>query len=178
MKITVKDMCLIAIFTAVIAALAQLTIPVPGIPLTMQTFAVPLAGAVLGAKKGALSAFVYILLGAMGAPVFHAFQGGIGMIAGPTGGFILAFPLYAFIVGFAADKNNRLWLATGLVIGMTVLFLLGGIIFPVFIFPRVSFQAAFLGWVLPFLLPDLIKIIMVYFISIEIKKRIWYNRLK
>ncbi|MCL2072085.1 MAG: biotin transporter BioY [Oscillospiraceae bacterium] len=178
-KITAFDLCLISVFVAAIAAMAQLTIPIPIVPLTMQTFAIPLAGAVLGAKRGAIAAAVYVLLGIVGAPVFAGLTGGIGTIAGPTGGFLIAFPVFALITGFAADKSvnserncnkeNRLWLAVGLIVGAIVTFLIGGIIWPVIMFEQ-SLKTAFLGWVAPFLLGDLIKIAMVFAIAPEIRK--------
>ena len=76
-KISIQDICSIAIMTALIAVMAQISIPMPlGVPMTMQTFAITLAGIVLGSKRGALSAIVYLLLGAVGVPVFAGFSGG------------------------------------------------------------------------------------------------------
>jgi biotin transport system substrate-specific component len=165
-KKKVFDMCLISVFVAVIAAMAQLTIPFPVVPLTMQTFAVPLAGAVLGAKKGAIAVGVYVLLGATGVPVFQSMTGGLGIIAGNTGGFILSFPLFAFITGVFADSGKRLWL--GLIIGAVVMFLMGGIVFPVLVIGATP-QSAFLGWVAPFLIGDLLKITMVFAVAPKIR---------
>ena len=76
---SVVDLCYIAMFTTLIAVLAQVSIPLPGgVPLTLQTFAVPLAGLILGAKRGTVSALLYVLLGAVGVPVFANFTGGLG----------------------------------------------------------------------------------------------------
>ena len=89
-KITVSELVQIAVFTAIIAAMAQISIPMPaGVPMTMQTFAIPLAGILLGARKGTIATLVYLLLGAVGLPVFAGFTGGIGILFGiPV--FILA----------------------------------------------------------------------------------------
>ena len=77
----VKDICYIAIFTAIIAIMAQISIPLPGgVPLTLQTLAVPLAGIILGAKRGTLSTLVYILLAMVGVPVLAGLSGGIGVV--------------------------------------------------------------------------------------------------
>ena len=90
----VKDICYIALFTALIAILAQISIPLPGgVPLTLQTFAVPLAGLVLGSKRGTIATVVYVLLGAVGVPVFSNFTVGLGIVLVLTGGFIVSFPL-------------------------------------------------------------------------------------
>ena len=107
-KISTKDMVQIAMFTAVVAVLSQIAIPMPSeVPVTLQTLAVALCGYVLGSKKGAVSLLVYALLGAVGAPVFANFKGGLGAIAGPTGGFIWGFIFMA--AQFAIIKGNGFW---------------------------------------------------------------------
>ena len=88
-KMSAKDMAFTGMFAAVIAVLSQIAIPLPsGVPVTLQTFAVALAGYTLGMKLGGLSAIVYVLIGAVGVPVFSGFKGGLGSLTGPTGGFI------------------------------------------------------------------------------------------
>ncbi|MCL1789394.1 MAG: biotin transporter BioY [Oscillospiraceae bacterium] len=169
-KITSFDLCLISIFVAIIAAFAQVTIPVPGIPpLTMQTFAIPLTGAVLGARKGFIASSVYLLLGAVGVPIFQGMTGGLGIIMGPTGGFLLAFPVFALIAGRASEKNKRHLIFAGLIAGMGWLFLFGGLVWPVLIVGA-TVQTAFIRFVLPFLPGDLIKITMVFIIAPELRK--------
>ena len=98
-----KTMIITAMFAAVIAVLAQIAFPLPsGVPVTLQTFAVALTGVVLGAKLGTISTFIYILLGAVGVPVFSGFNGGLGAIVGKTGGFIWGFLFLAFFAGAGA----------------------------------------------------------------------------
>ncbi len=98
-----KTMIVTAMFAALIAVLAQIAIPLPsGVPVTLQTFAVALTGIVLGAKLGTISTFIYILLGAVGAPVFSGFNGGLGAIVGKTGGFIWGFLFLVFFAGAGA----------------------------------------------------------------------------
>ena len=110
-KISTKDMVQIAMFTAVVAVLSQIAIPMPSeVPVTLQTLAVALCGYVLGSKKGAVSLLVYALLGAVGAPVFANFKGGLGAIAGPTGGFIWGFIFMAFLCGLGIESKHK-WLA-------------------------------------------------------------------
>lgn len=92
------DLCMIGVVTAVIVIMAQISIPMPlGVPMTMQTFAITLAGIILGSKKGAVASLIYVLLGAVGVPVFANFSGGYQLLVGPTGGFIISFPIMAFI---------------------------------------------------------------------------------
>ena len=94
MKRKTLDIVYCGIFATITAILAQISIPLPGgVPLTLQTFAVSLAGILLGSKKGFISILVYVLMGAIGLPVFSGFSAGIGAIVGPTGGFILSFPI-------------------------------------------------------------------------------------
>ena len=129
-KFSVRDLCYMGIFAAIIAVCAQVSIPMPyGVPFTLQTFAIPLAGVILGAKKGSIATIIYILLGAMGVPVFAGFTSGLSEIFGRTGGFILAFPAMAFAAGIGGDKNNRLWLSLWLTIGAVITYICGMLVF-------------------------------------------------
>ncbi len=99
----------VALMAAVTAVAAQITIPLPfsPVPFTMQVLAVLLSGMLLGARNGALSQIVYVLVGAVGAPVFAGFSGGLGVILGPTGGYLLSYPLAAALAGLAAGAAVR-----------------------------------------------------------------------
>jgi biotin transport system substrate-specific component len=113
-----KEMCYIGIFVAVIAVCAQISVPQPGgVPFTLQAWAISLAGLVLGPKKGMLAALIYVLLGAIGAPVFANFSGGFGVIMRPTGGFILSFPVVAWLAGMGEQKGGIPWVVAGLAAG-------------------------------------------------------------
>jgi len=163
-RLSIQNLCRISIFAATIAVMAQISISMPfGVPLTMQTFAVALAGVVLGAKKGAVAAFVYILLGALGAPVFAQFRGGFDLLVGPTGGYIISFPIMAFVAGFGADRDKRLWLALGLVAGSAINLSMG--MLQLAFVNQINLQAAFFAGVLPFVLTELIKLAAVYFVG-------------
>lgn len=97
-------------FSVLTAVAAQITIPVKPVPFTLQTMIVILAGALLGARNGAYSQIIYLLLGATGLPVFaHTPDAGIGLarLIGPTGGYLLAFPIAAFAVGYLIEKNKK-----------------------------------------------------------------------
>ncbi len=104
------NLVLCALFTALTAVLAQITIPIGPVPISLSTFSVFISGALLGAKSGAVSQAVYVLLGAAGVPVFAMFRGGLGTLAGPTGGYIAGYVLTAWLVGLIIEKlGNRLY---------------------------------------------------------------------
>lgn len=98
-----KDV-LAALFAAMMAIFTQIIIPIQPVPITMGTLAVMMAGAVLGSHYGALSMAIYVLLGMAGMPVFSMAQGGVGVIIGPGGGFILGYIVMAFVVGLCTEK--------------------------------------------------------------------------
>lgn len=156
----VRDLCYIAFFTAMIAVLAQISIPLPGgVPLTLQTFAVPLSGLVLGSRKGAIASLVYVLLGAVGVPVFANFSGGPGIVLGMTGGFIISFPLMAFLSGLGAKKTVKsplLWL--WLIIGALANYAVGTAWFMAA--AESSLYAALAACVIPFIPTAILKIIL------------------
>ena len=130
---SIYDICMIGVFAAIIAVMAQISVPLPyGVPITLQTLAIPLAGVVLGSKKGTIATIIYILIGAVGVPVFANFSGGLGVIFGPTGGFILSFPFLALAAGIGAEKNKKLWLWGGIVTGVLVNYLCGVVYFSIF----------------------------------------------
>ncbi|WP_104118692.1 biotin transporter BioY [Arthrobacter sp. B1805] len=99
------DLSLVAVFAALIAALAILPgIPVGplGVPITLQTLGVLLAGVVLGPTRGAAAVLLYLAAGLIGLPVFSGFNGGFGVLAGPSAGYLVAFPLAALVAGLLA----------------------------------------------------------------------------
>lgn len=91
---------MVGVFAAVLAVLSQISFPLPsGIPVTLQTFAVALCGYALGCKRGTLAVLVYIVLGAVGLPVFANFSGGFGSLVGLAGGYIYGFLPMAALCG-------------------------------------------------------------------------------
>ena len=97
-----KSITYTALFVAIISVISQIAIPMPSlIPITLQTMIIALAGYLLGLKRGLCAVFVYILLGAVGAPVFSSFQGGFSVIIGHGGGFILGFIPLVILCGIS-----------------------------------------------------------------------------
>ena len=127
-KFTTKELCLMAVFTALISAFSQLSVPLPGgVPMTLQTYIIPVAGIVLGPQLGFFAALVYILLGAAGAPVFANFSGGFAAIAGMTGGFLVSFPLMALLAGLGDQAGRKAGEASRVsYYSLLVLFLIAG----------------------------------------------------
>jgi len=138
-----------------------------GVPMTLQTWAISLAGIVLGAKNGTLATLVYVLLGAVGAPVFAGFSGGLGIIAGPTGGFILSFPLMALTAGIGEGKGSVSRLVCGLIAGTVINFAAGMLYFS--LITTAGLQTAFAVAVLPFIPSAVLRIILLPAIGRSIK---------
>ena len=99
----VKDMTLTAVMAALVCIAGPLTVPAGPIPLSLATFAVYLAGAVLGKKRGTLSVALYLLIGIIGVPVFSGFSGGFQKLAGVTGGYLAGYLPCAFLSGLGGD---------------------------------------------------------------------------
>ncbi len=93
-------------FSILTVVSAQIAIPVKPVPFTLQTMMVLLSGAILGPRNGAYSQLLYIFLGSIGLPVFANGAMGIGILAGPTGGYLIAFPAAAFLTGYLIEKNK------------------------------------------------------------------------
>lgn len=108
------DLALIAAFAAIIAACALApAIPTPSpVPITLQTFGVLLAGAVLGARRGFLAVVLYLLLGAIGLPIFSGGAAGLAVFAGPTVGYLIGFPFAAALCGLLVERLPRRRIAT------------------------------------------------------------------
>lgn len=116
----------IGAFAALTAIGAQIQIPHEPVPYTVQTFFVLLAGAFLGKRNGAISQIVYLGLGAMGLPVFSGWGYGFLRLVGPTGGYLLAFPVAAYAVGYIAHRERGFgWSLLSMTAGMFIVFSLG-----------------------------------------------------
>ena len=169
-RFSVRDMVFTAMFAALIAVCSILSIPIGEVPVTLQTFAVCLAAAMLGWKRGMLSVLVYILLGAVGIPIFAGMKGGFGVLAGPTGGYIIGFLLTALIIGVAAEKSGRraLPLTLSMTLGVLACYAVGTVWF-VFV-TKMHIGESLMLCVLPFLLPDAVKIAAAVFLSNRLSK--------
>lgn len=161
-KWTARDMAYVAIFAVTIAICSWISIPTT-VPFTLQTFAVFLAVGVLGGRRGTFAVLVYILLGAVGLPVFAGFSGGLGALLGTTGGYIIGFffsaLLYWAITNVLGEKTPVM--VAAMVLGLIVCYAFGTVWFMT-VYARNSGAIGLgtaLGWcVIPFIIPDLVKI--------------------
>lgn len=169
-KISIQDICGIAIMTAITAVLAQISIPMPlGVPMTLQTFAVTLAGIILGAKRGAISMLIYLLLGAVGVPVFAGFAGGFTKIVGPTGGFLISFPIMAYIIGKGMElRQKKGMLALMVVLGTISNYVVGIAMYCLIM--KASVITGFTACVLPFIPTAVIKAVLATVLGLQIHK--------
>ncbi len=167
-KLSIQAYCRISIAIAIICAVSQIIIPMPyGVPLTLQTFIIPVIAIVLG-YQGTIAVAVYILMGALGLPVFSGFTGGLHSILGPTGGFIISFPLLSLCTSWGAKKKQPIWILLGLLLGTVLNFMSGMIVYSIIM--QQSITTAFIVCVLPFLPTTIIKIVATIIIGIRLQK--------
>lgn len=173
-KITTADIVVIALSAALIAVCSWISIPMT-VPFTLQTFAVFTVAGLFGAKRGTLSVLVYILLGAVGVPVFAGFSGGIDKLLGLTGGYIVGFIFTALIVGIVSDKfeHKLVPMIISMLLGLIVCYAIGTVWFMV-VYANTT-GAIGLGSVLgmcviPFIIPDCVKIAFAIAISNRVGK--------
>lgn len=163
-----KKLVYCALFAAIIAVASQIFVPVQPIPINAGLFAVLLCGGMLGKKYGTLSVVVYILLGIMGAPVFAGFRGGLGVLAGPTGGYIAGYVVIAFVAGAVCEKTKKLkYTIPFMILAVMLCYCLGTLWFCVT--TGNGFVSAFSMCVIPFVPWDILKIVLA---STVIKKYI------
>lgn len=170
----IYDMAYIAIFTVIIAICAWISIPM-AVPFTLQTFGIFMAVGVLGGKRGTIAVLVYILLGAIGIPVFTGFNGGIGALMNTTGGYIVGF-LFSALVMWGMEKlwgKKPLVLILSMVLGLLVCYAAGTAWFMLVYAKNTGAigLGTVLGWcVIPFIIPDLVKIGLAFVLSRKVRK--------
>lgn len=172
----VKSLVHVAVMAALITLCAWITIPTV-VPFTLQTFAIFLAVGILGGKLGSLSVLVYLLLGAVGLPVFSGFSGGIGRFAGVTGGYLIGFLLIPLVMWGAQTLFGKgpVVFVLSAALGLAVCYAFGTAWYMA-VYTRTSRAAALgtvLGWcVVPYIIPDLVKIGLAVGLSNRLQKHI------
>lgn len=154
------DVVLVAGFACFTAAFAQISFWVGPVPITGQTFAVLLAGALLGSRRGALSQLTYLAIGATGIPYWFALGGppGIARLVGPTGGYLIGFAAAAFVVGWLAERgwDRRVWMAIPAMLGGSIVIYIFGLSWLSHFVPG---DAVLQAGLYPFVIGDLIKVV-------------------
>ncbi|MDD5952465.1 MAG: biotin transporter BioY [Oscillospiraceae bacterium] len=170
----IYDMAFIAISAAIMAVCSWISIPGP-VPFTLQTFGVFVTVGILGGKRGTLAVLIYILLGAIGVPVFAGFSGGFGVLLSSTGGYIIGF-LFTALIMWLFEKlpgNKTLMLVLSMLAGLLVCYAFGTAWFMVVYAQStgpVGLGAALMWCVVPFIIPDLVKLGLAFVIATRVRK--------
>lgn len=169
-----KQLALIGLMSAILCILGPLSLPIPisPVPISLGTLAVYFVVYVLGMKQGTISLCIYLLLGAVGLPVFSSFGGGIGKILGPTGGYLLGYLFMAVICGYFLEKWERNYpmCFLGMALGTAACYLFGSLWLGYQ--ADISFSAALAAGVLPFIPGDFFKIIIAMFLGEQVRRQL------
>ncbi len=169
-RLKTKDYTYIAIFAVILCISAWVCIPASP-PFTMQVFAVSLCCGILGGKRATLSLLIYMLLGAAGLPVFSGFRSGAAVLFGATGGYVLGFLPFAAFSGYLCRRAKTLLsLILSLLSGLFVCYAAGTLWYSAFFLGHRGVLAAILYCVVPFIIPDIIKICLAAFCIRKLKK--------
>ena len=167
--LSARDLAYLGLGAALIALCSWLSVPMT-VPFTMQTFAVCLTAALFGARRGLITVGCYLLLGAVGLPVFAGFKGGLGALLGVTGGYLLGFLFTALCVGLAAERLGRRprVLIPAMALGVLLCYAFGTAWF-MLLYAKSSGPIGVgtaLAWcVLPYLPADVVKILLAAFLT-------------
>lgn len=168
------DMAYIAVFTVLIAICSWISIPMT-VPFTLQTFAIFLSVSILGGRRGTMAVLVYVLLGAVGIPVFAGFTGGPGIILNTTGGYIIGFILSALVMWLTENLFGKKLPVQilSMVLGLLACYAVGTVWF-MFVYMRQTGAVGLgtvLGWcVIPFIIPDAVKIALALMLGNTLRR--------
>lgn len=168
------DLVYIGVFAVLMAVCSWISIPT-AVPFTLQTFGVFMAVGVLGGRRGTMAVLIYIILGALGVPVFAGMTGGVGILMGTTGGYIIGF-FFSALVMWVMEKipgKKSVIQILSMIAGLVVCYAFGTVWFMA-VYMKTSGPVGLvsvLGWcVIPFIIPDAIKIALAYGLSRKLKK--------
>ena len=171
-----KNMALCGLFTAILALCAWLSVPMGDMVITLQTFGIFLTLGLLGGKRGSITVLVYLLLGAIGAPVFSGFRGGLGALLGTTGGYIFGFMLTSLVYWILTSlKDTPITRLIAMVLGMLLCYgcgswwymtryLSGG---------TLTLGLVLMKCVIPYLIPDAIKLVLAWILTGKLKRFVY-----
>ncbi|APC38918.1 biotin transporter BioY [Clostridium estertheticum] len=171
-KINIHHLTLIGVMAAVICILGPLSLPIGIVPISLTNLAIYFSVYVLGQKRGTLSYIVYLFIGLVGLPVFSGFSGGFTKLFGPTGGYLIGFIFMAFISGIFIDKfSNKIYMCfLGMILGTIVTYIFGTAWLAYQL--NMTFNASLAIGVIPFILGDIVKMVIASLIGPQIKKRL------
>ena len=164
-KIQTRDLVAAALCAAIIAVCSQIQFPLPsGVPVTLQTFAVALCGFLLAPKFAAASISVYLLLGAVGVPVFAQFSGGAQVLFGMTGGFLFGFIAMAVLGSLSKKPAPSIALSMA---GLVICHLAG--VFQFMLIMHMGFLETVAAVSLPFILKDIVSVIIAFLLAVRLR---------
>ncbi len=177
----IRAAVLCGLFAAFTAVFSQISLPIGPVPISCSLIAVYLAGLFLPVKTAALSQLVYLLLGIIGVPVFAGFQSGAARLAGPTGGYLLVYPVIALILSLSMviyDKKlarkplaaRASYIVSAMLVSLIVCYAAGTAWFTVF--SGSSFQKALSLTVVPFIAGDIAKIVLCTVVTLSARERL------
>jgi len=172
---SLRRIVLSSAFIALTIVGAWISIPIGSVPITLQLFFVLLSGFILGPIYGFWAQVVYLLMGAIGLPMFANFAGGISIFFTPVGGYLLAFPLAAFCAGKCIRiKNKKINFTLSIVLPISIIYLLGVYVLNMFV--KSPKKAIMIG-VIPFIGFDIVKAVIAYIIALKVNNLTKYDNM-
>jgi len=171
-KISIYKIALIGVMTAIICIIGPFSIPIGLVPISLTNLIILITVIILGWKMGTISCLIYLLIGYVGMPVFSGFRGGPDRLFGPTGGYLIGFVFLAIISGIFIDKfRGKIYMyVIGMLMGTVVLYAFGTVWFAYQ--QNLSFHAAAVICVIPFIPLDIVKIACAVIIGPIIRKQL------
>ena len=168
----IRQLCFVALMSAVMCLLGPLAIPIGPVPISAMTLIIYLTMYVLGMKLATVSCMIYLLLGFVGVPVFAGYTGGAAKLLGATGGYLVGYICLTLIGGFIMERFSykRIWCIVGMVLGKAVLYAFGTVWFMILM--ECGLGYALSSCVVPFLIGDLAKIVLAELVGQEVRKRL------
>lgn len=167
-----RMMVLAALFAALTAVLAQVTIPLPLVPITGQTISIGLIAIILGGRWGAVAVVIYLLMGLVGLPVFAQAKGGAAVLFGPTGGYLIGFIFKVYVLGKLLERiGYRFWTVLIAINITTLLTMFIGMAWLKFA-ADLSWGQAFMTGYVSFIGVELIKSIIIAYVGLTVRRRL------
>ena len=170
--LSTKNLSLMALMSALLCLLAPISIPIGPVPITLSIFIIYIISYILDANSALISVFIYLLMGIVGLPVFAGYKSGLGVILGPSGGYLISYLVVVYISSYYNNKYyyNKILQLLFMFIALILCYVCGTIWFS--IFKKMTFIESLFICVFPFIITDVIKIIAACMLGNEIRKRL------
>ena len=170
--LSTKNLSLMALMSALLCLLAPISIPIGPVPITLSIFIIYIISYILDANSALISVFIYLLIGIVGLPVFAGYKSGLGVILGPSGGYLISYLIVVYISSYCNHKYyyNKILQLLFMFIALILCYVCGTIWFS--IFKKMTFIESLFICVFPFIITDVIKIIAACMLGNEIRKRL------